>query len=285
MRNDAVNVVRAGEKRPRFARETGFTLIELLVVIAIIAILVALLLPALSRAKQSAITTQCLSNLKQLQLASLTYTTDYQDKLVPNHWVYVVGREDAPADTGPSWCPGNVRIDTNTTNVQRGLLYPYLTSLDIYRCPADRKLVAIAKDSTIRVKRTRSYNLDVFLNCRISVDDVRTLSEASTRSLSDVFAFIDTHEDGIVDPPFGVFRVNDRDGDSWLDQPADRHRQGCNLSFLDGHVEHWRWKTPKKFKKWVQPAGKKNGEIQDLRRLQDKLPLPFKHPYEGFFFP
>src|SRR5207244_356721 len=93
---------------PQHRLELGFTLIELLVVIAIIAILAALLLPALSRAKQSARTVGCLNNLRQLNLASTMYANDNNDKLVPNY-PYTVLDAQGQALNDPSWCPGDSR--------------------------------------------------------------------------------------------------------------------------------------------------------------------------------
>src|SRR5438132_12753921 len=95
----------------------AFTLIELLVVIAIIAILAGLLLPALSRAKSEAHSIACLNNLRQLQLCWHLYAHDNNDTLPPNNYVYDVNT-GGPLLLSLSWCLGNTRTDTNTSNIE-----------------------------------------------------------------------------------------------------------------------------------------------------------------------
>ncbi len=258
----------------RIPRGLGFTLIELLVVIGIIAILAALLLPALTRAKASALSTSCLSNLRQLQIASLSYTHDHGDQLILNNYVYVVGVTDRPFEAESSWCPGNVRQDTTPSNIVAGLIYPYLKSVAVFHCPADRSLIFTTNQPIRRLLRTRSYNLNIWLNSDVLLEGSVTLSEAARRSPAEIFAFIDTHEDCITDPTFGIYPANDEGyGDVWIDTPADRHNQGANMSFLDGHVEHWRWLVPKPCDGWAIDVRGPQDQA-DLRRLQKCLPIP-----------
>src|SRR5258705_13563488 len=94
---------------------SAFTLIELLVVIAVIAILAGLLLPALSKARSQAQSITCINNLKQLQLCWHLYAHDNNDTVPPNNYVYDVAT-GGPLLLSLSWCPGNTRMDTTTSN-------------------------------------------------------------------------------------------------------------------------------------------------------------------------
>jgi prepilin-type processing-associated H-X9-DG protein/prepilin-type N-terminal cleavage/methylation domain-containing protein len=251
-------------------RENSFTLIELLVVIAIIAILAALLLPALSKAKVAAQSIACVNNLKQLELCCHLYTGDNNDFLPPNQvggYVSVPSTTNSPSTVSNSfsWCPGIAPLDPTPAYLEQGNLFPYNESPAIYHCPADRSTV----DGYPGLLRTRSYCMDISLGCEDATSTYYKFTQISQPPPSVIFVLIDTQEQDIWDATFGIFSPDSYWADYWLDLPADRHNQGANLSFADGHVEHWHWQAPKIFQGVFWPAYS-DADLADLQRLQQR---------------
>jgi prepilin-type N-terminal cleavage/methylation domain-containing protein/prepilin-type processing-associated H-X9-DG protein len=241
----------------RLRRAEAFTLIELLVVIAIIAILAALILPALARSKEEARSINCRSNLKQLQFCWEMYADDYSGTLCPNDWVDTLNAAQSDDFQQYSWCAGNARVDTTTSNIQAGLLYPYDTSAGIYHCPSDTSTVQDANGIPQAQARTRSYNMSQSVNGLglmidpdnggYPVDAVQPcfmkFSAITNPAPSKLFVFLDENELTLSDDQFGYSMPNETPG-YWWDMPSNRHNQGASFSFADGHAEHWPWVFP-----------------------------------------
>ena len=261
----------------------AFTLIELLVVIAIIAILAALLLPALSQAKSRTQSIACENNLRQLELCLQLYVTDHNDFFVPNNSIAAAGDPNMSLSTGLSWFPDlNAVTETDPSNIINGLLFPYNRSLAIYHCPADLSTLETPGGQPLPHLRWRSYNMSQSVNGDPQADPEyypyipawTKYSYVGQPGLSKLFVFIDENADTIEDAEFGnppigspVFPQN-----QWWDMPSYRHMQGANLSFADGHVEHWKWNVPKVFYEWVQPVPP--AEMPDYQRIQNAMKQP-----------
>jgi prepilin-type N-terminal cleavage/methylation domain-containing protein/prepilin-type processing-associated H-X9-DG protein len=220
----------------------GFTLIELLVVIAIIAILAALLLPALSRSQTKAQAIQCLNNLRQLQLSWHLYATDNAEKIPPNNGL----THDATITWIDGWLDYNVG-NTDNTNVlylRRGHLWSYNQSLGLYHCPADK---STASFGGVTLPRVRSVSMNGWINTLIGWPDpgdpqwVFFKSANDIRAPANLFVLHDERPDSIDDSYFGV----EMDKSAFGNWPGSNHQGAGNFSFADGHAESHRWLDPR----------------------------------------
>jgi prepilin-type N-terminal cleavage/methylation domain-containing protein/prepilin-type processing-associated H-X9-DG protein len=270
----------------RLYAKDGFTLIELLIVIAIIAIIAAILLPVLSKSKQSALNLTCLNNERQLQLCWHLYIVDNNDYLTPNNSVAFIepGTNVSTSNMkGVSWLPDiNARTEIDPSNIMSGLLFQYNSQLGIYHCPADMSKLQTDGGVMLNQLRWRSYNMSQSMNgypncpspgypngLQSQIPMWDKMNELRHPSPNDVFVFIDENSDCILDAEFGNPPTYFNSA-AWWDIPSSRHNQGGNLSFADGHVEHWKWATPKVFTgdyvQDVPPA-----EMPDFLRVQNAM--------------
>lgn len=234
-----------GRHRP----SNGFTLIELLVVIAIIAILAALLLPALAQAKAKAKQTQCMSNMKQLQICYQMYIGDNTDFLPIN---LSSGGLDTATNTD-SWIAGDAQTDTTTLNIQQGKLYPYNTQPTIYACPSNTKMIATSPTPghpASKVPQTRTCSIEYSLGG--GTPPGGTLSRNVTfgsyaksteiHRTSTKIVFVDENENTVGDGCFGCYPAGSYPLlNLWWNLAGSRHTKGCTFSFSDGHAEYWKW--------------------------------------------
>lgn len=275
-------------RNPRRLSTDGFTLIELLVVIAIIAILAALLLPALGKAKLKAYGIQCMNNHRQLSLAWQMYVDDNQGFLpYASHWPYGLAEESRLAWVGGQmdFNPGNPsNWDVNQDLVKSPLWNYCGKSAAVWRCPADHSFIIVNGEQKPRV---RSMAMNLWIGGFIGYDGGLSGGAgwmnpypypAGTRGGSPwrvylkmndfidpgpagTFLFLDMREDSI---DWGNFATDmrgwpDNPGQAgFYDLPGSYHHRAGGFSFVDGHAEIKRWRDDR-----TMPPLMSNGEIPD----------------------
>ncbi len=242
---------RSKPKREVLDGEAGFTLIELLVVIGIIAILAALLLPALSGAKAKSQALVCQNNERQLMLACLLYSTEFGDAL-PYNLGSAETRRTVAEKAYQNWVNNvmNWELDPLNTNeflLGAGGIGPYCEGgTRIFKCPNDFALSDLQK-SAGWTHRVRSFSMNAMVGNAggFSPEGVNTNNPhyeqffklSQIPDTSRIFVLIEEHPDSIND---GYF-LNRYYSHEWNDLPASYHQGGVNLAFADGHVESHRW--------------------------------------------
>jgi prepilin-type N-terminal cleavage/methylation domain-containing protein/prepilin-type processing-associated H-X9-DG protein len=255
---------------------SAFTLIELLVVIAIIAILAALLLPALNMAIGVARSTQCTSNLKQLQLGWQMYADDHNDQLVPNFHLGTYGDWGSIRSSSNSWVSGCPLTDYTSLGIRQGALWPYCKSPGIYRCPSDRTKWPYG---TAREPRPFNVALSICLNggwseyTGYALDPAVVVKSTDVRLTDRVFTFMDEDEASI--PGGAFFALAEWQTDSWYMIPGYRDKSGgANVAFADGHVLFNRWKDPGRRWTGFETPTRNALDREDLAWVLSRLPDP-----------
>jgi len=236
----------------------AFTLIELLVVIAIIAILMAILMPALNRVKEQGKRAACLGNMKQLALCWIIYADDNDDKIV-NGEAYGGGDGLAPTptsghhkgeqywtgdDIGDFWAGINLPQDMQNRAIRAGALFPYCKDENLYRCPTGMRgemRTYTITDAMNGLYRTGTRNDTGNTGARNgrTVLWVKRRAEITVPGPAYRIVFLD---EGRITPDSYATHYQ---SEQWWDPPFVRHGDGTNVSYADGHADYWKFKGMK----------------------------------------
>jgi len=269
-------------------KSRGFTLIELLVVIAIIAVLMAILMPSLNRAREQGKRAACLNNLRQLGLAWIAYAGDNDDRIMNGEAEYNTGAYGQTTMTLPSrhkgekwWVGtdchsgfmtgGKLPQEQQWSAIRSGAMFPFVPELKVYRCPTGIRgemRTYTATDAMNGLYRDGTHNGDVGIRVGRTMLWVKRTTEVSVPGPSYRLVFLD---EGRVTPDSYACHYNQP---KWWDPPHVRHGDGTNVSFVDGHSGYWKWEASETIEVGKQPnpmhqyVPKTPEGEEDLQRIQ-----------------
>ncbi len=231
-------------------KRKGFTLIELLVVIAIIAILMAILMPTLNRAREQGRRAACLANLKQLTLAWLMYADENDSKIVSGDAGYDHGTPGSSnfekAWVGKCWHDNyttgeQLPVASQTDGIKEGALWPYVREVKVYSCPTGTKgemVTYAAMDSVNGRTSERGSVTSGSAGRRVGRTVLWLKRTTDIRVPGPAYRLVYIDEGWVTPDSFAVHYDQSR----WWDDPPVRHGDGTNVSMADGHVEYWKWR-------------------------------------------
>jgi len=241
---------------------SAFTLLELLLVIAIIAVLAALLLPALAIGPLKSRQIACSNNLKQLALAASLYTADNEGRLA----------ENSPASQGlalqvtNNWIMGNMRVRGEATNadlIRASKFFPYANNVSVFRCPADLTTMNGALE-------VRSYSMNSWLGGRSMEGEnfarYRTFTRESELNAAGPARIWELADEDLFTIDDGYFLVTMNDFQPFASFPGARHGRSYGLDFGDGHAESISLRDPTSI-----PGNRITDRNQDWLRLKNLI--------------